>query len=96
MRHLIEKDNKNRKLVAHYEWKRVILKALLKCPRLSESGWIREWKKFPRGSSIVRIRNRCILSGRAGSVYRRFRLSRICLREEGNKGRLPGVERASW
>lgn len=96
MRYLIEKDYKNRKLFARYEWKRVVLKALLKCPRLSESSWNREWKGFPRGSSPVRIRNRCLLSGRAGSIYRRFRLSRICLREEGNKGRLAGVQRASW
>lgn len=96
MKYLIEKDYKRRQLFLKYEWKRMIWKALLDCPVLSESSWQKEWRKFPRNSSPVRIRNRCVLTGRAGSVYRRFRLSRMSLREEGNRGRLMGVYRGSW
>jgi small subunit ribosomal protein S14 len=96
MRYLIEKDYKIRKVCKKYEWKRMIIRAMLKCPYLSKTEWNQEWRKIPLKSSIVRVRNRCVKSGRAGSIYRQFKLSRMCLREEGNQGRLPGVERASW
>jgi len=96
MRYLIEKDYKARQQVLRWEWKRLILKVMVKNPYLSKSEMVKRWRYFPLKSSKTRIRNRCILSGRAGSIYTRFRLSRICLREEGNKGKLVGVQRASW
>jgi len=51
---------------------------------------------MPRNSSKTRIRNRCELTGRGRGVYRKFRLSRICLRELASSGMLPGVTKASW
>ena len=44
----------------------------------------------------TRIRNRCILSGRARGVYRFCKLSRIRIRELAGKGLLIGVTKASW
>ena len=38
-------------------------------------------------------RQRC---GRPRSVYRKFKLCRICLRELAHQGMLPGVTKASW
>ena len=38
-------------------------------------------------------RRRC---GRARSVYRKFGLCRICLRELSHAGEVPGVTKASW
>ena len=37
-------------------------------------------------------------SGAAGpkSVYRKFGLCRICIREMAHRGELPGVAKASW
>lgn len=96
MRYLVEKDRNRRNLFFRFEWKRLVLKSLLSSPFLSISNWNYLWRDFPKNSSPTRIRNRCILSGRAGSVYRRFRLSRICLREEANKGNLAGVYRSNW
>jgi len=98
MKHLIEKDKKHRRFFLRYEWKRVALKASLTNLKknVKEELKEKEWQKFPRWSCFVRIRNRCQLSGRAGSVSRRFRLSRICLREQANLGNLPGVSRSSW
>ncbi|MEL7471943.1 MAG: type Z 30S ribosomal protein S14 [Planctomycetota bacterium] len=39
---------------------------------------------------------RCELTGRARSVYRKFRVSRIVLRELALEGKIPGMRKASW
>ena len=52
--------------------------------------------KLPRNSSPVRIRNRCALTGRPRAYYRKHKLSRIALRELGNKGLIPGLVKSSW
>ena len=40
--------------------------------------------------------NRCQRCGRPHSVYRKFGLCRICLREMAHAGELPGVTKSSW
>ena len=52
--------------------------------------------KMPRNSAKVRIRNRCELSGRPRGFYRKFKLSRIALRELASAGQIPGVIKSSW
>src|SRR5690606_5933507 len=52
--------------------------------------------ELPRNSSPVRIRNRCDLSGRPRGYYRKFRLSRIALRELASEGQIPGMVKSSW
>ena len=49
-----------------------------------------------RATAPTRIRNRCELTGRSRGYYRKFRLSRIMLRELGNKGLIPGLTKSSW
>jgi small subunit ribosomal protein S14 len=44
----------------------------------------------------VRGYTRCNRCGRSRSVYRKFKLCRICLRELAHRGELPGVRKASW
>jgi small subunit ribosomal protein S14 len=39
---------------------------------------------------------RCQRCGRPKSVYRKFNLCRICLRELAHAGDLPGVTKSSW
>ena len=39
----------------------------------------------------VRAYTRCQVCGRPHSVYRKFGLCRICLREKAHRGELPGV-----
>ncbi len=51
---------------------------------------------LPRNSSPTRIRNRCELTGRPRSVYRKTKLSRIAMRELGSKGLVPGLVKSSW
>jgi small subunit ribosomal protein S14 len=39
---------------------------------------------------------RCERCGRPHSVYKKFKLCRICFRELAYKGQIPGVKKASW
>lgn len=48
----------------------------------------------PKFSS--RIVRRCEITGRAHSVYRKFRISRIMLRKLALEGKIPGMRKASW
>jgi small subunit ribosomal protein S14 len=52
--------------------------------------------KLPRDASQVRQRNRCLLTGRPRGYYRKFKLSRIALRELAAFGQIPGVKKSSW
>ncbi|MGK5595091.1 MAG: 30S ribosomal protein S14 [Parachlamydiaceae bacterium] len=52
--------------------------------------------KMPRNSSLIRLRNRCSLTGRARGFLRKFKLSRLTFRELALKGVIPGVTKASW
>ena len=52
--------------------------------------------EMPRNSSPTRIRNRCALTGRPRGNYRKFKLSRIKLRELASTGQIPGMVKSSW
>jgi small subunit ribosomal protein S14 len=52
--------------------------------------------ELPRNSAPNRIRNRCEVTGRPRAFYRKHKLSRIALRELGNKGLIPGLVKSSW
>ena len=51
---------------------------------------------LPRNGAIGRVRLRCELSGRARANYRKFKLSRIALRDLASAGQIPGMVKASW
>jgi small subunit ribosomal protein S8 len=51
---------------------------------------------LPRNSSPTRVRNRCALTGRPRGFYRKFKLSRIALREFASSGQIPGMLKSSW
>ena len=51
-------------------------------------------KRKPKFTS--RLIRRCQLCGRPRSVYRKFRICRICLRTLANQGKIPGMKKASW
>jgi small subunit ribosomal protein S14 len=55
---------------------------------------IAKTKKTPKFSS--RIVRRCEITGRSRGVYRKFRVSRIMLRELALQGKMPGMRKASW
>lgn len=44
----------------------------------------------------TRAYTRCQRCGRPHSVYRKFGLCRLCLKELAHKGQIPGLRKASW
>ncbi|WP_166258767.1 30S ribosomal protein S14 [Marinobacter salicampi] len=93
------RELKREETVAKYATKRAELKAIIKNPNISDDErWDAQVKlqKLPRDASPVRLRNRCQMTGRPHGVLRKFRLSRIKLREAGMRGDVPGLTKASW
>lgn len=52
--------------------------------------------KLPRDSSPTRSHLRCQLTGRSRGNLRKFKISRIMLRELALAGKIPGLKKASW
>ena len=95
----VEKNKHRREMAKRYAAKRERLKAVARDQSLPiEERFAAQLKlaELPRNSSAVRIRNRCELTGRPRAFYRKFKLSRIALRELGSKGQIPGMVKASW
>ena len=99
MKNLIEKDKKRRYLYANTEKKYLILKYLANNLNLSKQ--IRQEAQEQLGSlslngSSTRLRNRCVITGRGRSVYKKFKLSRLMFRKLALQGELIGVTKISW
>ena len=98
MKYLLEKDKKRRKLFCKHEKKRILIKALIRNENLSRSA---RWKlslklaSLPKNSTISRIRNRCVITGRPRSVHNYFKVSRVLLRELISNGHTPGMTKYS-
>jgi small subunit ribosomal protein S14 len=52
--------------------------------------------KLPRDASPTRIKSLCSMTGRSRAVYRKFKVSRIVLRQLALEGKVPGMRKASW
>ncbi len=95
----IEKNKNRQKLVNRYAAKRAELKAIARdTSRQPEERFAARMKlaKLPRNSSKIRLRNRCEVTGRPRGYYRKFRMSRLSLRELGSNGLIPGLVKSSW
>jgi small subunit ribosomal protein S14 len=95
----IEKNRRREKMANSLRGKRAKLKAVImnrEAPFEERIAAQAKLSELPRNSADVRYRNRCELSGRPRAVYRKFRLSRIALRELGSFGQIPGLVKSSW
>ena len=95
----VEKNRKRAQLVKRLGPKRERLKAIADDRSLPpEERFAARLKlaELPRNSSATRIRNRCALTGRPRGYYRKFKLSRIALRELASAGQIPGMVKSSW
>jgi len=93
------REVKRKLLVSKYKVKRNELREIIKNESLNDE--VRriageKLQKLPRDSSVIRVRNRCNLTGRPHGYYRKFGLSRNKLREAVMRGDVPGVTKASW
>ena len=52
--------------------------------------------EMPRDGSFIRVRNRCLVTGRPRGNYRKFKMSRIAFRELASTGHVPGILKSSW
>jgi small subunit ribosomal protein S14 len=95
----IEKNNRRAKLAKKYAGRRKRLLAVANNETLPMEERFEarlRLNQLPRNASPGRVRNRCEVTGRPRSVYRKFKMSRIALRELGNKGLIPGLVKSSW
>jgi small subunit ribosomal protein S14 len=95
----IQKDKNRRKLVAQHAAKRARLKATADNRDLPMEERFQARLKLaemPRNGTKIRIRNRCEVTGRPRAFYRKFKMSRIALRDLGSTGQVPGLVKSSW
>ena len=95
----VNKNERRKKLVAKTAPRYAKLKAIADDESKDETERLiarLKMAELPRNGNPTRIRNRCELTGRSRGFYRKFRLSRIMLRELANKGLIPGVTKSSW
>jgi small subunit ribosomal protein S14 len=95
----IEKNKHRRELVKKFSGRRERLLAVANDESKSmEERFEARLKlaELPRNASPSRIRNRCEITGRPRAYYRKLGMSRIALRELGNKGLIPGLVKSSW
>ena len=95
----VEKNARRAKLVRQIAPKRARLKALARdreAPPEERFQAQLKLAELPRNSSATRVRNRCSLTGRPRGYYRKFKMSRIAVRELASSGLIPGVLKSSW
>jgi small subunit ribosomal protein S14 len=95
----IEKNNRRVKLAKQVRPRRERLKAIARDRSAAPEDRFEAQLKLselPRNSSATRVRNRCSLTGRPRGFYRKFRLSRIAVRELASAGQIPGMLKSSW
>jgi small subunit ribosomal protein S14 len=95
----IQKNLNRAKLVARYAGKRARLKAIANDKELPIEERFQAGLKLsemPRNGAKIRLRNRCEVTGRPRGYYRKFKMSRIALRELGSAGQVPGLVKSSW
>ena len=95
----VERNLKRENLANKFSAKREKLKAIALNKSLSAEERFNarlKLSELPRNSSPVRQKLRCQLTGRPRGNYRKFKLSRIALRELASSGQIPGMVKSSW
>lgn len=95
----VEKNNRRVKLAKAHAGRRARLKAMIHDKTLTpEERFAAQLKlqQLPRNSNPNRVRNRCEVTGRPRAYYRKFKMSRIALRDMASLGYVPGVVKSSW
>ena len=95
----INKNEKRKAMVKQYAGKFAALRAIADDKTADDSDRLMARLKMsalPRNANPTRVRNRCEITGRSRAYYRKFRLSRIMLRDLAVRGMIPGVTKSSW
>ena len=95
----VEKNNRRMRVVAAKGARRAALRDTIKNRSLSlEERFAASLKlsQEPRDSALIRVRNRCQVTGRPRGYYRKLKMSRIALRDLASFGQVPGIVKSSW
>jgi small subunit ribosomal protein S14 len=95
----IEKNARRSKLAGRFAGRRARLKAVAtdrNAPPDERFAAQLKLAELPRNASRTRLRNRCSLTGRPRGYYRKFKLSRIAMRQLASSGQIPGMVKSSW
>ena len=95
----IARQQQREQLVAKYADRRAELRRASKDPKLSLEERMEAraaLAQLPRNSAAVRLKNRCLITGRPKGYVRRLGISRNMVRELAHQGVLPGLRKASW
>lgn len=95
---LIQRQKKRQLLYEKYYLKRKWIKNKITTNTKLEQKlyWHLKLQKLPKNSSLVRLHNRCLVTGRPKGFFRFFGLSRHLIREFAHQGFFPGVVKSSW
>jgi small subunit ribosomal protein S14 len=95
----VNRNNHRARLAARDKGKRAALKAIVmdrSLPVEDRFNASLKLAQLPRNGAAVRVRLRCELTGRSRGNYRKFKLSRVILRDLASAGQIPGMVKASW
>ena len=95
----VNRNNNRARMAARDKGKRAALKAILmdrSLPVEDRFNASLKLAQLPRNGAAVRVRLRCELTGRSRGNYRKFKLSRVVLRDLASAGQIPGMVKASW
>jgi small subunit ribosomal protein S14 len=98
MKKHIQKDFKRRICAHRFERRRAVLKTAQNHSFFSTQKRFlapTQSSKLDKNSSKVKVRNRCVPTGRARGVYNFSKMARIMIRDLASKGLSPGVQKAS-
>ena len=98
MKLLYTKDKNRRNLFLKLEKKRIVLNYIINnltlSPEIRYFAYLR-LRNLSNISTITKIKNRCVFSNRARSIYRKFKLSRIFLKKYALEGDIMGIKKSS-
>ncbi len=95
----VVKNGKREHLVDKYRQRRDELRARSIDPKCSLEERMEAraaLAQLPRNGAAVRVRNRCLITGRPRGFSRRLGISRVMVRTLAHQGVLPGLSKASW
>jgi len=72
------------------------LKILIRLKCLNYLEVLENSSKLKNLASLTKVKNRCFITSRSGSINKKLSLSRIKLREFVNNGIVPGIKKYSW
>jgi ribosomal protein S14 len=99
MRSWYKKNSVNRLLLHKFEYKKLILKSLLKDTRfeLMQKFYFQFFfNKFGNKGSISNCRRFCVISGQGKSIFMNFKMVRHQCKFYAAKGYLVGIRKASF